>query len=189
MIRLNVDTDETQSPKPILKIEGKPWELEQKYPTLESRNSLTMKVIKWVNDTFVPFGLTPIEDLPRAIPGDGNSCVIANVIKEIPDFQNVEVGVTCIDLFPPEVDNFLDESLIEKLEYNEFGDTDNDIIYPEPDIADFILAFDKGLYPDLIDVDTIIEQYDRHEAYQLFEDLGIKTEGCDCDWRTRDGYN
>ena len=42
---------------------------------------LIMKTIKWINDTFVPMGMKPIEDLPEDIPANGNTCVIARVLK------------------------------------------------------------------------------------------------------------
>jgi len=40
------------------------------------KTELIMDTIKWINDTFVPRGLKPIEDLPRAMPGLGEACVL-----------------------------------------------------------------------------------------------------------------
>ena len=163
-----------------------PWE---KYPTVDSKRTLKMTVIKWVNDTFVPLGMTPIEDLPLAIPGDGNSCVIAQAIKDIPDMQDVQVGTTCIDFNLPEQDNFWDESLMQKMEYDEYGRSDNDIVFPTPEVADFIMGFDNGLFPELVDVATILETHGTHDAYELLDSIGIKEGECNCEWCTRDGYN
>ena len=57
-----------------------------------------MNAIKWVNDTFVPFGLKPIEDLPEAVPSQGNSCVIAKILKDgFPELKDVHVGSQRID--------------------------------------------------------------------------------------------
>ena len=59
----------------------------------EHRTSLIMKTISWLNNTFVPMGMKPIEDLPEAIPANGNTCVIARVLKNgFREFGDVQVG-------------------------------------------------------------------------------------------------
>ena len=99
------------------------------------KTEVVMNTIKWINDTFVPRGLKPIEDLPRAHPGQGESCVLARVLRTHPRWPGATVSSSYIHLN------------IEGMEY-ESGETDIDM--PE-EVRQFIQDFDRGEYPDLID--------------------------------------
>jgi len=120
-----------------------------------------MGAIKWVNDTFVPWGLKPIEDFPDAVPGQGNICVLAKVLKDgFPELENVQVGSTSIDFnaFEDEVE---DVRLKEMLRVNEYH---NGLNLPQ-DIREFIRNFDYGEIPELIDDEQTIATIGEWEAH------------------------
>ena len=137
------------------------------------KTNMVMATIKWVNDTFTPFGLKPIEDLPEAIPGQGNSCVIARVIKDgLPDLPHVHVGVTSIDLNAPIgrdiTNNMLYNALgYEGTAYNEYAK--NDIVDVPQEVGDFIRHFDYGSFPELIDVEGTIDNVGECEAFHTYK--------------------
>ena len=56
-----------------------------------SNTETLVDVIQWINETFVPMGLKPIEDFPKAVPGEGYSCVIAKVLRTNPNWSRASV--------------------------------------------------------------------------------------------------
>lgn len=104
--------------------------LEQKLHDRSTR--MIMHTIKWMNDTFVPMGMKPLEDLPVGDIGDSRSCVLANALNmNLPDnTYGVHVVPTYIEFVNP------DGRLICQ---------DTDI-----DVQDFIEAFDNQEFPDLM---------------------------------------
>ena len=103
-------------------------------------------IISWVNNTFVPFGLKPIEDLPKAIPGVGDSCVIAQAITDgLGDkIDSVHVGLSQVTI------NF--SSINEMKEFDS-----------RYDVGSFILAYDDLKFPDLIDADKTFSRGVDHD--------------------------
>ena len=99
------------------------------------KTALIMGTIKWINDTFVPRGLKPIEDLPRAQPGQGEACVIARILRTHPKWPNASVTSSFIHL---------------NIDGIEYESAEQDIDMPE-EIRQFIQDFDRGEYPDLIE--------------------------------------
>ena len=132
-----------------------------------------MNTIKWVNDTFVPWGMKPIEDLPEAIPGQGNSCVIAKVLKDnFPDFENVQVGSASIDfnIYLPNEDvdssQWIQNDAIKAYILSEEGFL-NYMPMP-PELTEFIREFDGGRIPELIDEDGLVCEIGEWEAHNLY---------------------
>ena len=123
-----------------------------------SKTQTIMNTIKWINDTFVPRGLKPIEDLPQAMPGDGYSCVIAMVLHSNPKWEHANVSTSSINL---------------ALQYEYSQDTyDNDKLYNEEvmaqlvqesyidipeEVRQFIADFDRGDYPELLNIEGVKE--------------------------------
>ena len=143
---------------------------------------LIMKTIKWINDTFVPMGMKPIEDLPEAIPANGNTCVIARVLKNgFREFGDVQVGRHGIELFPTiniSSPSELGNSVIAShLEWSNDMQAFEEISLP-PYVSNFITEFDNGKIPELIDEDTVIEMMGECEAYQVLN-VG---KGCGCEY-------
>jgi len=139
-----------------------------------------MNTIKWVNDTFCPWGMHPIEDLPEAVPGQGNSCVLAKVLKDgFPDLQDVHVGSTSIDFniadpYRDVSDWITDKRLAEHL----FPDGHlEDVMYFPQHISDFIRDFDNGSIRELIDEELTIANLGEWEAHNSFK---IGCAGDDC---------
>ena len=124
-----------------------------------------MNTIKWVNDTFCPWGLTPIEDLPEAVPGQGNSCVLAKVLKDgFPELEDIQVGSTSIDfnVYDSALEEMQNARLKEMLELNE------NFLMPQ-EIRDFIREFDYGHIPQLIDEDDTIAMMGEDEAHDTLK--------------------
>ena len=99
------------------------------------KTEVVMNTIKWINDTFVPRGLKPIEDLPRAQPGQGEACVIARVLRTHPRWPSATVSSSFVHL---------------NIDGIEYESAEQDIDMPE-DVRQFIQEFDRGHYPDLIE--------------------------------------
>ena len=146
-----------------------------------------MNTIKWVNDTFCPWGLTPIEDLPEAVPGEGNSCVLARVLKDgFPDIPDVSVGSTLIDFNIYDIDSHewenkrLQDGLKELAKQND-ADGDGylgDKISLPPDVRNFIREFETGLYPELIDKEGTIDHEGEQGAHEAFKIGCTNDENC-----------
>jgi len=124
-----------------------------------------MNTIKWINDIFVPKGLTPIEDLPQAIPGAGGSCVIARVLQTNPKWENANVSTSSINLRLEQAEldrtgNYedLNNTLINDLREESYVDL------PE-DIRQFIADFDRGDYPEFIDIGEVRDTME-HSDYK-----------------------
>jgi len=109
-----------------------------------------MNVIQWINETFVPMGLKPIEDLPKAVPGEGNFCVIAKVLRTNPNWPkafvssshiNLELDYGCGNVSPEAVKELIQAAYISL----------------PPEIVIFLNQFDKGEYPELMDIQAIHE--------------------------------
>lgn len=102
-------------------------------------------VVSWLNETFIPLGIKPIEtlELPKACPQVGNKCVIAVLLeKQNPKWSNdVSVGMTRIQIG-------YQTNIAECLEFD-----------VPPEIAEFIRDYDAYKYPSLIDMDLIQEHY------------------------------
>lgn len=144
-----------------------------------------MDTIKWVNDTFVPLGLKPIEDLPKGIPGKGESCVIAQILHEVPDFANAFVGTNRIELNTPLLEQgWVDTEIMNKFTFeNEFGIAKEDEIDLPMYIKEFIESYDKGDYPELLNLEETVEYHGEHDAAQIYnihwqEDKFIVTDNC-----------
>jgi len=137
---------------------------------LSTSTEKIMNTIKWVNDTFVPWGMKPIEDLPEAIPGQGNSCVIARVLKDsFPELNSVQVGARTIDLniFEDEVDTIKNPELQEFI--RQVG-VEHDQLEIPYEVTEFIQAFDRGDITELIDEEgTICEvgEWDAHDVFKI----------------------
>ena len=152
----------------------------------EHRTSLIMKTISWLNNTFVPMGMKPLEDLPEALPAQGNSCVIARVLKDnFRDFEAVQVGRTGIDLMPDAYaqsktpSNLFNPNLAEHLGGDATSQSFTEQAIDVPSfVAMFIQEFDNGKIPDLIDKELAIEYMGECEAYQVLN-IG---EGCGCNY-------
>ena len=98
--------------------------------------NLEQWTLEWINETFVPLGLTPIQELPKGIPMDGSSCVLGKVLNDgLPCKQNKEwwVGTKWVDVPDEYITN--PEEGIEMPLY----------------VQEFVEAFDDGCYPDLQD--------------------------------------
>ena len=125
-----------------------------------------MNAIKWVNDTFVPFGLKPIEDLPEAVPSQGNSCVIAKILKDgFPELKDVHVGSQRIDF------NIIEDDVdaIENVWLKEMLQEDS-ILYMPQAIQEFIQEFDYGHIPELIDEEqtiAVMGEWGAHETLKI----------------------
>ena len=133
------------------------------------KTNMVMATIKWVNDTFTPFGLKPIEDLPEAIPGQGNSCVIAKVIKDgLPDLPYVHVGVTSVDLNAPDGKDITNPMLYDALDYSDRDYARNDVLEVPEEVGEFIRQFDFGSFPELIDVENTIANVGECEAFHTY---------------------
>ena len=146
----------------------------------ENKTNLIMNTIKFINDTFCPLGMKPIEDLPEATPCDGNSCVIAKVITDnFPDFNNVQVGITGIELNPGAKDGLINENLGEFLDYPEDDSLwcRGEHIDVPKEVGEFIYGFDHGHFPQLVDEEKTIDKLGGYEAVHTF---GIDKEHCDC---------
>ena len=117
--------------------------LEQQLHDTSTR--MIMHTIKWMNDTFVPMGMKPLEDLPVGDIGDSRSCVLANALQaNMPsDFHGVNVVPTYIEFYNPD-GRFICQ------------DTDQDV-------QDFIEAFDNREFPDLMS-DWSKEDYESQDC-------------------------
>ena len=148
-----------------------------------------MNTIKWINDTFVPWGLKPIEDLPEAVPGQGNSCVIAKVLKDgFPDFLNVQVGSTSIQFNVFNEDKDIHEWIKDaKLAASYYASVkfEKGMKLPQ-EISDFIRDFDNGLIKGLIDTEMTIAEFGKEEAHDIFK-IGCTGNNCILCWEYNDG--
>ena len=108
---------------------------------MPSRLDTYKGIMSWVNSNFVPLGMKAIEDLPKAVPGCGDSCVIAKAIEDgFGDrIESVHVGLSSINI---------------ELK----GDEDKIEIDNTNEVGSFILAYDDLKFPDLIDVDKTFER-------------------------------
>ena len=102
--------------------------------------SLKMKAISLINEIFVPLGLKPIEDLPKACPKDGRECVLAVILQSNPDWQDIFVSGSSAQ-FRNIKQSFTDE------EYS-------NIAIPS-ELNRFIHQFDSGNMPELIDLESM----------------------------------
>ena len=114
-----------------------------------------MKAISAINALFVPLGMKPIEDLPKALPGCGHSCVIAAVLKEKPEWDGTFVGRAKVNLMSKRRRFPSDETPYESDEFQHLSDIELPL-----ELQEFIDAFDDGEYPDLVD----LEQFDNSYA-------------------------
>ena len=115
---------------------------------------LLRKAITWVNETFVPLGLKPIEYFQPACPGQHQHCVIAEVLKVNPKWGNVSVNGSNIELG-------LDEYLEPTFNYSDYN-------FEVPtEVHNFILAFDDCQYPELVDLDELDEHYNDYHEYRV----------------------
>tara|TARA_R110000824_G_scaffold116312_7_gene267690 strand:- start:987 stop:1484 length:498 start_codon:yes stop_codon:yes gene_type:complete len=133
-----------------------------------------MNTIKWVNDTFVPWGLKPIEDLPEAVPGQGDSCVIAKVLRDgFPALESVHVSTKSITFTVPywKGTTYLPQSSIPKMDILWIGDSqfpvDDELDMPE-EVQMFINEFDHGLFPELIDTELTVAKVGEQEAHDAY---------------------
>ena len=122
----------------------------------ETSTRMIMHTIKWLNDTFVPMGMTPLEDLPKGDVGEPTSCVIAKALT-----QNFKERVQGLSVVPT---------------YIEFKDSEGFYVCQDTDqdVHDFIEAFDHHEFPDLLS-DYSKEQYESYE--HMVDDDGK----CECE--------
>ena len=99
--------------------------------------SLKMKAISLINEIFVPLGLKPIEDLPKACPGNGKHCVLAVILQDNPSWGDIFVSSTSTTL-------------------NRHKINAKEIVFPT-ELVDFIREFDYGNIPDLISLESMDE--------------------------------
>jgi hypothetical protein len=126
-----------------------------------SDNSLIQKTLSWVNDTFVPLGLKPIEYFLPACPGKATACVIAIALQENSKWSGVTVTSSSIDLG------------LEGLTWDE-----RTFEIPE-DVASFIRKYDDGLFPELVDLDALEHQYQDDHSYRRDMLEKIEAQGID----------
>ena len=134
---------------------------------------LVKKTISWINDTFVPLGLRPVESLDdyRACPQQGERCVIALVLQSNPQWDNnVTVGVSRIQIG---YKNSWDELL-------EFD--------VPTDVGNFIRDFDNGEYPSLVDLESFDEHFDTAPHYRRTILEKMQAAGIDVKARIDDTY-
>ena len=137
---------------------------------MQTKTEVIQKVITWVNETFTPYGLKPIEDLPKSLPADGSYCVLANVLKEIPDFSEVHVGAFEIDLRLPTYKKDMQDSKLANMftweDGNGYEYCSDDTIDVPTEVSDFIEAFDRGDFPEFIDIEQLKSVYDMGGGYR-----------------------
>ena len=128
-----------------------------------SKAETIMNTIKWINDIFVPRGLSPIEDLPQAVPGAGGSCVIARVLQTNPKWINTNVSTSSVNLrleyeYEERTGNY--EDINAEMRNRLMEESYIDI--PE-EVRMFIADFDRGDYPEFIDIEDTKEQIEHSE--------------------------
>ena len=123
------------------------------------------KTISWINETFVPMGLNPIEDLPKACPGKASYCVIAEALKTNPKWKQVNVLGHIVNLnlgaaYIAKVGGYkhADANIVRQL-------NDASVIDIPQEVSNFITGFDKGEYAELIDVEQLELQWDSDDEY------------------------
>jgi len=126
-----------------------------------SDSSLIQKTLSWVNDTFVPLGLKPIEYFLPACPGKATACVIAIALQKNSKWGHVTVTAGSVDLGLEELS--WDERIFE---------------IPE-DVASFIRKYDDGLFPELIDLDELEHQYQDDYTYRRDMLEKVEAQGID----------
>ena len=135
--------------------------------------SIIQKTISWINDTFVPRGLEPIEDLPEAIPGKAKFCVIAQVLKS--KWKHVSVNGDAVDLnMGNDYGNKVGWDNIQGYIVGN-NNTDHDLMFNRLreeslidipiEISKFISDFDRGVYPELIDMDGVERHWQGDDNY------------------------
>ena len=148
--------------------------------TKENKTNMIMSTIKFLNDTFCPLGMKPVEDLPEAVPCQGNSCVVAKVIADnFIDFSNVQVGLGGIELNPGPMDDLENKDLANFIEYDSSGEwpTDNDFINIPEEVKEFIYGYDHGQFPELVSVEETIDRVGAYDAVHVY---GVDKKNCDC---------
>ena len=99
---------------------------------------------EWLNETFGPYGLEPLEEFPKGMPMHGTQCSVGialnNGLKLVNFHQEWFVGTYYIEV-PREYRENEDLPLI-----------DAKIKLPDYVVA-FIDAYDEGCYPDLFSAD------------------------------------
>lgn len=103
----------------------------------EKKFKLITGTLSWLNETFIQYGMKPIEDLPEAWVCDSHKCVLAKALSIGLEYKydNVCVEHTSIDMNKIHVDD--DENPIHSI--------------PLPlNVQEFIKAFDAGQLPELI---------------------------------------
>lgn len=126
-----------------------------------SDSSLIQKTLSWLNDTFVPLGLKPIEYFLPACPGQPTACVIAIALQQNSKWGHVTVTAGSVDLGFEELS--WDERIFE---------------IPE-DVASFIRKYDDGLFPELVDLDALDDEYQDDHTYRKDMLAKVQAQGID----------
>ena len=138
---------------------------------MKDKTELLRNAITWLNETFVPLGLKPIEYFQPACPGKHRYCVIAEALKQNERWEHVTVQASGIDLGVSNPDEDPDYYL--GTEYN----THEHFDMPE-EVHNFITNYDDGEYPELVDLNLLDDHYMDYHDYrtdilQKVHDAGI----------------
>ena len=124
----------------------------------KKRFELITGTLSWLNNTFMKFGMKPIEDLPEAYLCDSYECVLARALTtSLEDmYDNISVGYSSITM--------------NKIYYRPDEEEQRTSFEVPMEVSDFIKAFDAGQFPEFISEDSP-QKPDESGAYvELGED-------------------
>ena len=106
--------------------------------------TLVMDTIKWINDTFTPYGMQPVEDLLEGETGEPNSCVIARTLVHGFNSKGYSVEASV------QHDNVTLEGMgVHDMESEDMDEYGRIRVYNPTHIGRFIQLFDENQYPEL----------------------------------------
>jgi hypothetical protein len=120
------------------------------------KDLLVMEVIQWLNDTFVPLGMRPVEDLETGLISNAYSCTLANTICSNLGDPYEDIPVPNRRRMEPIVSVSTDETIIAFSPANEYDGEpieymDGTITIQNPKfVEEFVRAFDAGEYQEFV---------------------------------------
>ena len=131
---------------------------------MNEMTNLKMKAILLINEIFVPLGLKPIEDLPQACPKDGRECVLAIILKENFDWEDVFVSDSVAQFKTiRKLTELEDSPWISKQTALSNRITNHTIDIPK-ELSQFIIEFDLGNMPELIDLESMDTNWQNNDT-------------------------